>query len=190
MNDYLPNLIKQFKLYKMLGERTFEQLPNDKLFWTYNEATNSIGTIVKHLHGNMMSRFTDFLTTDGEKTWRKRDEEFENDIKDKNEMLSKWEEGWSCVFGAIESLTSEDLDREVFIRNMGHSVAEALNRQLAHYAYHVGQIVHIGKMIQGEAWQSLSIPKGASKAYNQRKFSQPKRQGHFTDELIDPESNH
>ena len=131
----------------------------------------------------MLSRWTDFLTADGEKTWRKRDEEFLNDIENKKELLEKWDQGWACLFETITPLTQKELETEVFIRNMGHTVVEAINRQLAHYAYHIGQIVFIGKLIQNEDWQSLSIPKGQSKAYNIEKFSKPKRTEHFTDDL-------
>ena len=183
MNDFLSSINKQFDYYKSLGEKTFHQIPEDKLFWQYNEESNSIASIVKHMHGNMMSRWTDFLTSDGEKEWRKRDAEFENDIQNKAELISKWNEGWECLFNAIQPLTEADLNKEIYIRNMGHSVVEAINRQLAHYSYHVGQIVFIGKMIADESWNSLSIPKGGSNAYNQEKFSKPKRKEHFTDDL-------
>lgn len=183
MNSYLESVKKQFEYYKSLGEKTFEQIPEQMLFWQPNEASNSISMIVKHLNGNMLSRWTDFLTTDGEKEWRKRDEEFENDIKTKKELISKWDEGWECLFNAINPLTEEDLKKEVYIRNMGHSIPEAIHRQLAHYSYHVGQIVFIGKIIQNENWNSLSIPKGESKEYNKEKFSKPKRKEHFTDDL-------
>lgn len=183
MNSYLESVRKQFEYYKMLGEKTFEQLPEEKLFWQQNTESNSIAMIVKHIHGNMMSRWTDFLTTDGEKEWRKRDEEFDSTIKTKTELLSKWNEGWACLFNAINSLTDVDLEKEVYIRNMGHSITEAINRQLAHYPYHIGQIVFIGKLIQNENWNSLSIPKGKSKVYNEEKFSKPKRKEHYTDDL-------
>ncbi len=183
MNDFLSSCKKQFQYYKELGEKTFSQIPEEKLFWKYNEESNSIATIVKHLHGNMMSRWTDFLTTDGEKEWRKRDEEFDNDIHTREALLAKWNEGWACLFNALDSLTEADLDKEIYIRNMGHSVVEAINRQLAHYPYHIGQIVFIGKMIANEDWSSLSIPKGNSKEYNQEKFAKPKRREHFTDDL-------
>lgn len=183
MNHFLTTIIKQFEYYKSLGEKTFDQVPEEKLFWQFNPESNSIATIVKHLHGNMMSRWTDFLNSDGEKEWRQRDAEFENSITTKEEMLALWNEGWTCLFDAIGPLTEEDLQREVFIRNMGHTVAEAIHRQLAHYPYHVGQIVFIGKMVQDSAWASLSIPKGNSNQYNQEKFSKPKRTEHFTDDL-------
>ncbi len=181
---YLQSAINQFEYYKMLGEKTFAQLPDDKLFWQYNAESNSIATIVKHLWGNMLSRWTDFLTTDGEKDWRNRDAEFENDITTREELLAKWNEGWDCLFAALHSITENDLNKEIYIRNQGHTVMEAINRQLAHYPYHVGQIVFIGKMAANEKWTSLSIPKGNSKQYNTDKFSQPKHKEHFTTEYL------
>ena len=183
MKDYLESVKKQMEYYKSLGEKTFDQIPQDKLFWQPNEESNSIAMIVKHLHGNMLSRWTDFLTSDGEKEWRKRDEEFDNDIPNKTALLETWNAGWTCLFKALHSLQYEDLDKEIYIRNMGHSVTEAINRQLAHYPYHVGQIVFLGKLIQNNDWTSLSIPKGKSKDYNAEKFAKPKRKEHFTDDL-------
>lgn len=184
MDDYLESTKKQFEYYKLLGDQTFKQLTEEQLFWQYNEESNSIAMIVKHLYGNMLSRWTDFLTSDGEKEWRNRDEEFENDIADKAELLTKWSKGWDCLFHTINSLTVADLDKEVFIRNQGHTVTEAINRQLAHYPYHVGQIVFLGKMLCSDQWKSLSIPKGASKTYNTEKFAQQKHKQHFTDEYL------
>ena len=169
-NDYLESVKNQFEYYKMLGEKTFVQLSDDKLFWQYNQDSNSIAIIVKHLWGNMLSRWTDFLNTDGEKEWRDRDAEFENDIKTRQELTDKWNEGWMCLFNAINSLTLDDLEKIIYIRNQGHTVTEAINRQLAHYPYHVGQIVFIGKMLAENGWSSLSIPKGNSQAYNSEKF--------------------
>ena len=183
-NDYLESVKKQFEYYKMLGDKTFAQLSDEQLFWQYNEESNAISTIVKHLWGNMLSRWTEFLTTDGEKKWRQRDAEFENDIKDRAELLKKWNEGWACLFNAINLLTDNDLEKEIFIRNQGHSITEAINRQLAHYSYHTGQIVFIGKMLCNNKWTSLSIPKGNSIEYNADKFSAPKHKQHFTDEYI------
>ncbi|MBK7980907.1 MAG: DUF1572 family protein [Ignavibacteriae bacterium] len=183
-NDFLDSAKKQFEYYKMLGEKTFSQVQDDKLFWQYNDESNSIATIVKHLWGNMLSRWTDFLTSDGEKEFRDRDAEFKNDISSREELLSKWNEGWSCFFNTINSLTANDLDKIIYIRNQGHTVAEAINRQLAHYPYHIGQIVFIGKLLCNENWTSLSIPKGNSKEYNADKFAQPKHKQHFTDEYI------
>lgn len=181
--QYLPGAKKQFEFYKSLGDKTIEQIAEEKLFWQYNEESNSIAIIVKHLWGNMLSRWTDFLTTDGEKDWRNRDAEFDNDIKSKEELIAKWNEAWECLFNAIDPLTEIDLDKIIYIRNMGHTVMEAVNRGLAHCAYHVGQIVFIGKMIQNAHWHSLSIPKGKSEIFNAEKFAKPKHTEHFTDEL-------
>ena len=158
-DNYIDSAKKQFEKYKTLGEETFKQLSDDKLFWKYNEESNSIGTIVKHMWGNMLSRWTDFLTTDGEKEWRKRDAEFENDIQTRENLLEKWNLGWACLFKALDSITEDDLCRKVSIRKEYLTVMDAIHRQLTHYAYHVGQIVYIGKMICNEHWTSLSIPK-------------------------------
>ncbi|MEP7142825.1 MAG: DUF1572 domain-containing protein [Ferruginibacter sp.] len=183
-NEYLDSVKKQFGYYKMLGEKAIAQIPEENLYWQYNPESNSIATIVKHLWGNMLSRWTDFLTSDGEKEWRDRDAEFENDIQNKEALLAKWHEGWKCLFDAIDHLTTADLEKEIFIRNMGHNVMEAINRQLAHYPYHIGQIVFIAKMVCNDGWDSLSIPKGNSKEYNAVKFAKPKQTRHFTDEFI------
>jgi hypothetical protein len=182
--DYLESVIKQFEYYKQLGERAMEQLPDEKLFWQYDEESNSIAIIVKHLWGNMLSRWTDFLTTDGEKEWRDRDAEFENDARTRVELLAKWNEGWQCFLGALGQLTGDDLQKIIYIRNQGHTVMEAINRQLAHYPYHVGQMVYIAKMVAGNKWKSLTIPKGNSASFNAEKFSKPKSRQHFTDELL------
>lgn len=181
--NYLESVIKQFEYYKILGERTFSQVADEKLFWKYNEESNSIATIVKHLWGNMLSRWTGFLSTDGEKDWRDRDGEFENDITTRQELLQKWDEGWKVCLDTLKSLTEDDLSKTIYIRNQGHTVMEAINRQLAHYPYHVGQIIYIGKMC-AEHWNSLSIPKGNSKTYNQEKFSKQPHPEHFTDQYL------
>lgn len=186
--NYLESVIKQFEYYKILGEKTFVQIPDEKLFWQYNEESNSIAAIVKHLWGNMMSRWTDFLTTDGEKEWRNRDAEFENDLTSKQELIEKWDEGWKVFLDTLKSLKEDDLEKICYIRNQGHTVMEAINRQLAHYPYHVGQIVFIGKL-SAKQWNSLSIPRGKSNDYNTKKFSQPKERGHFTDEFLNKNTN-
>jgi hypothetical protein len=182
--DYHSSVKKQFQYSKTLGEKTFSQLSDEELFWQYNEDCNSVAIIVNHLWGNMKSRWTDFLTSDGEKKWRARDLEFESVIQDRIELLQKWEEGWECLFTSLESITPDNVDTTIFIRNQGHTITEAINRQLCHYAYHVGQIVFLGKMIKGSKWKSLSIPKGKSDEFNQQKFAQDKRRGHFTDDFI------
>lgn len=183
-NEYLESAKRQFEYYKVLGEKTMDQIPDEALFWQYNGTSNSIAIIVQHLWGNMLSRWTDFLTTDGEKEWRDRDAEFEVGIKTKSELMQKWNEGWSCAFNALNPLTEEDLTKTIYIRNMGQSVTDAINRQLAHYSYHVGQIVFIGKMVSNENWHYLSIPKGQSKTFNTDKFSKPKHLENFGEDVI------
>ena len=185
----MNGLIKQFEYYKLLGEKTFEQLTEKDLLWQYNQNSNSIAVIVNHISGNMLSRWTDFLTTDGEKEWRNRDEEFEDNIKSKEELLLKWIKGWKCLFDALAQIKSEeDLQQIIYIRNERHTVLEAIHRQLAHYPYHIGQIVFIGKMLTNEDWNSLSIPKNKSSDYNQSKFSEEKKTQHFTDEFLKDEN--
>lgn len=186
-SPYLNSAIKQFEYYKMLGDKTIAQLNDEQLFWKINAESNSIAVIVKHLWGNMLSRWTNFLEEDGEKEWRNRDAEFEDDIATREELLQKWEEGWSCLFNTLSRLTDADLEKVVYIRNMGHTVLEAINRQLAHYPYHIGQIVYIGKMALDDRWNSLSIPRHQSQNYNQEKFAQPRERRHFTDEFLNRE---
>lgn len=181
---FLESSKKQFLYYKTLGEKAIEQLEPEQLFIALNEDTNSIGTIVKHLAGNMVSRWTDFLTTDGEKEWRKRDEEFDNDIRNKTELFAVWNKGWDCLFDALKGLKPEQLSEIIYIRNEGHSVADAINRQLAHYPYHVGQIVFYSKLLKKGDWESLSIPRNKSNSYNADKFSKEKTIKNFTDDEL------
>lgn len=183
MTSYQSSILKQFQYYKSLGDKTFEQLSFEELKKTPNEDTNNIIVIVKHIVGNMLSRWTDFLTEDGEKAWRNRDREFEDTYASKEEMVFEWHKGWTCLFNAIDALNTNDLESIIYIRNQGHTVVEGINRQLAHYAYHIGQIVFIGKMTKQNKWKSLSIPKGASSNYNTDKFKKDKGRRHFTDDL-------
>jgi hypothetical protein len=182
--EYIESVQKQFQYYKLLGDKTIAQLSDVELFWQYNQESNSVAIIIKHLWGNMLSRWTDFLTTDGEKVWRKRDEEFELKTENRESILEKWEAGWQCLFIALDSVNAENFDTLIYIRNQGHSITEAINRQLTHYAYHVGQMVFVGKMIKGNQWNSLSISKGSSQSYNHEKFSQAKHKEHFTGEYL------
>ncbi len=186
-NEYLPGVIKQFEYYKLLGEQTFAQLSEESLLWQPNAESNNIAAIVKHLSGNMLSRWTDFMTSDGEKEWRDRDAEFENDIRSRTEILDLWNKGWTVFLGTLKSLRDDDLDKLIYIRNQEHTVLEAINRQLAHYPYHIGQIVFIGK-ITATDWSSLSIPRGRSRQFNKEKFAEPKRKEHFTDEFLKKEN--
>jgi hypothetical protein len=183
-NSYLESVKKQFLYYKTLGEKAMDQLEPEQLFISINEDTNSIATIVKHLSGNMLSRWTDFLTSDGEKEWRNRDAEFEETIKTKEELLDVWNKGWDCFLDALNRLKAEQLSQIIYIRNEGHTVIEAVNRQLAHYPYHIGQIVFYAKMLKNSEWTSLSIPKNKSNSYNSEKFSKEKSIQHFTDDEL------
>ncbi len=183
MNSYLESVRKQFLYYKMLGEKAMEQMEEDQLFLQYNEESNSIAMLVNHLAGNMLSRFTDFLTADGEKPWRNRDAEFVNPFRNRAELMERWQQGWDCLLDALHTLTPAELEKIIYIRNDGHTVIEALNRQLAHYPYHIGQMVFIAKMFANEQWQTLSIARNRSGDYNLRKFSKEKERRHFTDDL-------
>lgn len=184
MKSYIQSIVKQFEYYKFLGEQAISQIEDQQLFHMPNDESNSVATIIKHLHGNMLSRWTDFLNSDGEKLWRKRDEEFSNDILTKDELMSKWKAGWSCLFHALSQVDETKLEQIVYIRNEGHTVIEAINRQLTHYSYHVGQIVYICRLFCKNEWKSLSIPKGRSSNYNHEKFSQQKSLKHFTSEFL------
>jgi hypothetical protein len=181
MLNFLSGTKKLFQYYKALGEKAIAQLDDKDINWRPNEASNSIALIVHHLTGNMLSRFTDFLTSDGEKSWRNREAEFEVGFTTKAEMLAAWEKGWSRLFETIDSLTDADLEKIIYIRNEGQTVMDALQRQLAHYPHHVGQIVYIAKAVRGDDFKSLSIPKGGTAGYNQGKFSEEKTIRHFTD---------
>lgn len=183
MKSYLTSIIKQFQYYKGLADKAMMQVNDEQLQWQPNEASNSIEIIVKHMAGNMLSRWTDFLTADGEKPWRDRESEFEGGYANREALLQHWESGWRCLFDAIEPLTEADLERIIYIRNEGHTVVEAINRQLAHYAYHVGQIVYLARLLANESWRSLSIPRGGSEVFNAEKFAQEKARKHFTDGL-------
>ena len=182
MNNYLSSVRAQFEHYKKIAEKTIDQVSEDDLFWKYNEECNSIAVIVKHLSGNMISRWTDFLESDGEKSWRNRDQEFENDITSKEEMMEVWKKGWDCLFETLDSLTHKDLLRKVHIRREPHTVVQAINRQFAHYNYHIGQIVLIGKMAAGDNWHSLTIPKGKSEQFNQKKLSERRQTRRLSEE--------
>jgi len=160
--SYVKDSTDLFNFYKRLGERAIEQIPDAALFATLDAESNSIAIVVKHLAGNMRSRWTDFLTSDGEKPDRNRDSEFEAPPKTRQELLEMWEAGWRYLFSALAPLSDADLGRTVMIRTEPHSVMQAINRQLAHYAYHVGQIVYFAKHFAGTNWRSLTVPRGQS----------------------------
>lgn len=153
-----------------MGDKTFEILSFDELSNEISKDSNSISIIVKHLVGNMLSRWTNFLTEDGEKEWRHRDQEFEDTYKTTEDLIENWNNGWKCLFTALKSITVNDLDKIIYIRNEAHTVNEAILMQLSHYPYHIGQMVFLGKLLKGKEWQSLSIPKSESLKFNVKKF--------------------
>jgi hypothetical protein len=162
-NEYLLTAVKRMRYYKELGEKTFEQLGEKELHYQPSTESNSIAVIVQHMTGNMISRWTNFLTEDGEKEWRQRDDEFEVHEFSKQDIIAIWQKGWNCFLAALESLNEDDLMKTVHIRQEALTVVDAINRQIAHYAYHVGQIVFIGKVLKNADWKSLSIPKKGAK---------------------------
>lgn len=173
---------KMFQYYKSLADKAMALLTEEEIHYRPNETSNSIATLVKHMSGNMLSRFNGFLTSDGEKEWRDRDAEFVDTYASKKEMLKDWEKGWHCLFAALADTTGEGMTSLVYIRNEGHTVLEAITRQVAHYAYHTGQIVYLSKILKDEQWQTLSIAKGGSAAFNKTKFDQERDRKFFADE--------
>jgi hypothetical protein len=166
--SHVEDSLSLFRYYKKLGEGAMAQLSDEQLFVALDPEMNSIALIVKHMAGNMRSRWTDFLTSDGEKPDRNRDAEFEDPPATRNALMELWESGWASLFTALEPLSESDAVRTVKIRGEAHSVMQAVNRQLAHYAYHIGQIVLLAKHLQSARWKSLSVPRGQSGQFNQR----------------------
>ena len=166
--SYLEDSLTLFRYYKKLAERAMDQVTDEQLYATLDGEMNSIGTVVKHMAGNMRSRWTDFLTTDGEKPERNRDTEFVDPPATREALLQVWEDGWRHVFQALEPLSDSDLGRTVIIRGEAHSVMQAINRQVAHHAHHVGQVVMLAKHFAHDRWQSLSIPRDRSMEFNRK----------------------
>lgn len=162
----LESTIVVFQTQKDWADKAVAQLPDEKLHISLDAQTNSIAVIMKHVAGNLASRWTDFLSTDGEKPWRNRDDEFVDTFQSRQELIDSWECGWNCVFTALHSLTAEDLNKTVTIRGQPHSVPLAMQRSLTHTAYHTGQILMIARILAGENWQTITIPRGASSQFN------------------------
>ncbi|WP_045520134.1 DUF1572 family protein [Neobacillus niacini] len=158
-SEYLKTVIQRFMDAKVTAEKALEQLTESELFWAPNEESNSVAIIVKHMSGNMVSRWTDFLTTDGEKAYRNRDDEFVGDIQTKEQMMELWEFGWDTFFNALKSIEDEQLLKIITIRNEPHSVMEAIERQMYHYSYHIGQIIYVAKILKSGDWKALTIPR-------------------------------
>ncbi len=171
-NEYLTTVISRVKYYKDLAEKTFDQLTEKDFHFIPSSESNSIALIIQHMSGSMLSRWTNFLAEDGEKEWRNRDEEFSVKEISKNQLIEFWEKGWSCFIDSLQSLREDDLLKTVYLRKEPLTAIDAINRQLAHYPHHIGQILYIGKMIRNENWTSLSIAKGQSENYN--KNNEPK----------------
>jgi hypothetical protein len=167
-NSYLADSTAIFKQYQALAERAMAQVRDEALFAVLDGESNSIALIVKHMAGNMRSRWTDFLTTDGEKPDRNRDSEFEDAPESREAMMAMWQEGWACLYQALESLRDEDMVRTVRIRGEEHSVMQAIHRQVAHYSYHAGQIVFLSKHLSSAHWTSLTVPRRGSQQFNQK----------------------
>jgi uncharacterized damage-inducible protein DinB len=165
--EYLSTTIKRLKYYKDLGEKTFVQLEEKDFHWQPSSESNSIAVIIQHMAGNMLSRWTNFLTEDGEKEWRQRDDEFEVHSYSKDQLIETWNKGWKCFLDTLDALSADDLLKTIYIRKESMSAIDAITRQIAHYSYHIGQIVYIGRIIKNENWKSLSIPKDRSQQYNQ-----------------------
>jgi hypothetical protein len=171
-SEFLSATINAFEANKRLAHRAVEQVTDEKLHVALDEHTNSIAVIMKHVAGNLTSRWTDFLTTDGEKPWRNRDEEFVDSIGSRLELMEFWERGWACLLGAVKSLKAEDLSRTVLIRGEPHSVPLALERSLGHTCYHIGQIVQVARIHAGTNWNTLTIPRGESERFNRKNWGQ------------------
>ncbi len=166
--SYLEDSLALFRYYKKLADKAMEQVTDEQLLQVLDPEMNSIAQIAKHMAGNMQSRWTDFLTSDGEKPNRNRDREFVEPPSGRKELMTMWESGWNCVFSALEPLSPEDMNRTVSIRGEAHSVMQAINRQIAHYAYHCGQIVFLAKHLQHSQWKSLSVPRGQSDSFTEK----------------------
>ncbi|HTB09958.1 MAG TPA: DUF1572 domain-containing protein [Bryobacteraceae bacterium] len=166
--SYIEDSLTLFRYYKKLAEGAMAQLTDEQLYSALDSEMNSIAVIVKHMAGNMRSRWTDFLTCDGEKPDRNRDTEFVEPPAARGDLMTLWEQGWRCLFHALEPLTDADLTRTVTIRGEAHSVMQAINRQVAHYSYHCGQIVFLAKHFRAADWKSLSVPRGASSGFNEK----------------------
>jgi uncharacterized damage-inducible protein DinB len=171
--DFLAAIINAFEANKRLADRAVEQVPDEKLHLALDEHTNSIAVIMKHIAGNLTSRWTDFLTTDGEKPWRNRDDEFVDTFRSRAELLEYWERGWVALLTTLKSLNPEDLAKSVTIRGEPHSVPLALARSLGHTCYHIGQIVQLARHHAGDKWNTLTIPKGGSEQFNKSNWGQP-----------------
>lgn len=174
---------KQFLYYRSLAEKAVAQIEDEMLFEVPSAESNSVAVIMKHMAGNMLSRWTNVFESDGEKSWRNRDDEFVDSYSTKEELMQYWNSGWERLSDTLDDITDDDLETIIYIRNMGCTVHDAIIRQISHYAYHVGQIVYIARFLKGIGFESLSVPKGGSKEFNNKRFAREKEIKHFTDDL-------
>lgn len=179
----LDGTIQLFRYYKSLTEKSIDQIDDQHIHDSPDPNQNSIAILMKHLAGNMISRWTNFRTEDGEKPWRDRETEFVDDFESAEDLIAYWEKGWGVLFDALDSVQEDELDSIIYIRNESHELIEAIERHLAHVSYHTGQIVYIAKIFAGDSWQSLSIPKGKTEEYNREKFNRDKSRGMYSDRL-------
>jgi hypothetical protein len=170
---FVSAAVNALEANKRLADRAVEQVPDDKLHVALDANTNSIAVIMKHVAGNLISRWTDFLTTDGEKPWRNRDGEFEDTVGSRTDLLKLWERGWGCLLASLKGLKRDDLEKTVLIRGEPHSVPLAIERSLGHTCYHIGQLVQVARVHAGDKWTTLTIPRGGSEQFNKGNWGQP-----------------
>ncbi len=170
--EFLTATLTSFRANKSLADKAIAQVHDERLHMALDANTNSLAVIMRHVAGNLRSRWTDFLTTDGEKPWRNRDEEFNDRFEHREQLLADWESGWTCLFKTLQSLTDTDLLKTILIRGEPHSVSLAIQRSVAHVCYHIGQIVLIARILAGDHWETITIPRGESSAHNQRVWGQ------------------
>lgn len=180
---FLNDIQKQYSYHKQLAEKAIHQVSEEEFFWQQHEHVNSIAIIVKHISGNLLSRFHDFRTSDGEKSWRNRDDEFENHSYVKDDYMEVWQKAWTVLENELESLSAENMADTIYIRQQAHLIPTALIRSVTHTAHHIGQIIHQAKIIRGENWTSLSIPKGQSQQFNAQLKASSDQKKHYTDHL-------
>ena len=181
----LQGITKQFEYYRMIAEKAISRLSEEELNLKISTESNSVAMLMRHLTGNLLSRFTDFFTEDGEKSWRNRDEEFADGTYEKIALITEWNKAWEVLFQTLKGIDTTNIEQSVKIRNQEHTIAEAIYRQLSHYPYHIGQIVFIGKLIRNQDWQSLTIAKNKSQEYNRGKFDNPNSETHFSQGYLD-----
>jgi uncharacterized damage-inducible protein DinB len=183
MSSVISGSQRLFRYYKQLTEKAVAQLTEEQVRQITTLSSHSAAILMKHISGCLASRWTSFRTEDGEKTWRDRESEFSDDFAGREELMEHWQKGWKVLFDALDSLSADELEEIIYIRNEGHTITEAIQRNLSHTAYHTGQVVMIARHLAGDSWQSLSIPPGETESFNQKKFAGEKKRGFYLDRL-------